>query len=166
MLDYGERGSNRLITHSTSVVTLMRGLGGSLGHVVGHHIKSGTERGANMTELNMMAKHMHAHVDVSGCGLVCRMKSHGNGPLVVHVDVGGARITEPKVLEEHAQVESFFGGFGAGDVLALLRTQKRGAAEFDLPGACRTIQEEDVGAGALVTIGICAPIRVGKTVKH
>ena len=43
-------------------------LGGSLGHVVGHHIKSGTERGANMTELNMMAKHMHAHVDVSGDG--------------------------------------------------------------------------------------------------
>merc|ERR1719263_819963 len=80
VLNHGERGSNRLITHSTSVVTLMRGLGGSLGHVVGHHIKSGTERGANMTELNMMAKHMHAHVDVSGCGLVCRMKSHGNGP--------------------------------------------------------------------------------------
>jgi hypothetical protein len=52
--------------------------------------------------------------------LVCGMKSHSNGPFVVYVDVGGARITEYEVLEEHAQVESFFGGFGAGDVFAFL----------------------------------------------
>jgi hypothetical protein len=30
------------------------------------------------------------------------MKPHGNGPLIVHVNVGGARITKTKVLEEHA----------------------------------------------------------------
>ena len=45
---------------------------------------------------------MHAHVDVPGRGFVRRMKPRGNGALIVHVNVGGARITKTKVLEEHA----------------------------------------------------------------
>ena len=154
MLDHGERGSNRLITHNASIVTLMRRFGGSLGHVVGHHVKSGAKGGANVPELDMMAKHMHAHVDVPCGRLVCRVKSHSDRPLVVHVDVSGARITETEVLEEHAQIESFFRGFRAGDIFAFLRAKKSGAAELDFPGARRTVQEEDVGAGAFVAIGI------------
>ena len=66
MLDHGEWGSNRLIAHSTSIVTLMRGLGRSLGHIISHHVNGGAEGGANMAKLNMMAKHVHAHVDVAG----------------------------------------------------------------------------------------------------
>ena len=50
-----ERGSNCLITHSTSVVTLVRGLGRS--YVVSYHVKSGAKGSANMAELNVMAKH-------------------------------------------------------------------------------------------------------------
>jgi phage-related tail protein len=70
MLDHSERGSNRLITHSTSVVTLVRGLGRSFSHLVSYHVKSGAKGGANMAELNVLTKHMHAHVDVPGVGLV------------------------------------------------------------------------------------------------
>ena len=58
MLDHSERGSKSLITHSTSVVTLVRGLGRSFRHVVSYHVKSGAKGSANMAELNVMAKHM------------------------------------------------------------------------------------------------------------
>ena len=51
-----------------------------------------------MPELNVMAKHMHAHVDVPAGWLVYKMKSLGNGALIVRVHVGGARIARPKVL--------------------------------------------------------------------
>jgi len=40
-----------------SVVTLMRGLGRSFGHVVSYHVKSGAKGSANMAELNVMTKH-------------------------------------------------------------------------------------------------------------
>ena len=166
MLNDNERRRDGLIAHGASIVPLMRGFGGSFGHLVGYHIESGAKGGANMAELNMMAKHMHAHVDMSGSGLVRRMKPHSNGALIVHVYVGGARIAKTKVLEEHAQVESFFGGFGTGDVFAFFRAEKCSAAELDLPGACSAVQEEDVTTGALVAIGICAPIRVREAVKH
>jgi hypothetical protein len=91
------------------------------------------------------------------------MKPHCNGALIVHVDVGVARITKLKVLEEHEQIESFFDGFGTGDVFTFLRTEKRSAAELDFPGACKAVQEEAAIAaitGALVAKGICAPIGV------
>ena len=93
-MDHSERGSKSLITHSTSVVTLMRGLGRSFGHVVGYHVKSGAKGSANMAKLNVMTKHMHAHVDMPGGRLVRRMQPHGNGSLVVHIDVGWARVSE------------------------------------------------------------------------
>ena len=63
MLDDSERGRDGRISHSASIVPLMRRVGGSLGHIVGYHVKSGTKGVANMTEFNMMAKNMHAHVD-------------------------------------------------------------------------------------------------------
>ena len=44
------------------------------------------------------------------------MKSQGNCAHIDHVDVGGARINKTKVLKECAYVESFFVGFGTGDV--------------------------------------------------
>ena len=119
-----------------------------------------------MAEFNVMVKHMHAHVDVPGRGFVRRMKSHGDGALIVHVNVGGARITKTKVLEEHAQVKSFFGGFGTSNIFAFLRAEKCSAVELDLPRACSTVKEEDVSTSALVAIGICAPIRVREAVKH
>ena len=102
MLDHSDRGSKHLIAHSTSVVTLMRGLGRSFSHVVSYHVKSRAKGGANMAELNMMTKHMHAHVDMPSGGLVRGMQPHGNGSLVVHIDVGWARVTEAEVLKEHA----------------------------------------------------------------
>ena len=55
-----------------------------------------------MAELNVVTKHMHAHVDMPGGRLVRRMQPHGNGSLVVHIDVGWARVTKTEVLEEHA----------------------------------------------------------------
>ena len=95
---------------------------------------------------------MHALVDVPGSGLVRRMRPCCNDALVVHVCVGGASITQTKVLEEHAQVESFFcfGFFGTGDVFTFLRAEKCGAAELDFPGACTTVQEEDASTGACI----------------
>ena len=77
----------------------MRGLGGSLGHIVGDHVKKGAKGGASMAELNMMAKHAHAHVNMPGGRLVRRIKPHCNGALIIHVYVVGARITKTKVLE-------------------------------------------------------------------
>ena len=58
MLNDSERGCDGLIAHGASIVSLMRGFGGSLGHVVGYHVERGAKGGANMAELNMMAKHM------------------------------------------------------------------------------------------------------------
>ena len=102
VLDRTQSRRDILITHGTRTVTFVGGLGRSLGHVVSNHVKSGAKGGANVPELDMMAKHMHAHVDVPCGRLVCRVKSHSDRPLVVHVDVSGARITETEVLEEHA----------------------------------------------------------------
>jgi len=59
----------------------------------------------------------HAHVDVSSGGLVCWVKAHSNSPLVVHIDVGGTRIAKTKVLQEHAEIESFPGSLRSRDVL-------------------------------------------------
>ena len=89
MLNDSERGRDGLIAHGASIVPLMRGFGGSLGHVVGYHVECGAKRSADVAELNVMAKHMHAHVDVPGRGFVRRMKPHGNGALIDHVNVGG-----------------------------------------------------------------------------
>ena len=43
----------------------MRGLGGSLGHIVGDHVKKGAKGGASMAERKVMTKHLHAHADVT-----------------------------------------------------------------------------------------------------
>jgi hypothetical protein len=50
------------------------------------------------------------------------VKAHSNSPLVVHIDVGGTRIAKTKVLQEHAEIESFLGSLRSRDVLAFLRT--------------------------------------------
>ena len=79
-------------------MSLMRGLRGSLGHVVGYHVESCAKGGANVARFNVMAQHMHAHVDMSGGWLVCWMESHGDGPLVVHVNVCGTGISKTCLL--------------------------------------------------------------------
>ena len=58
MLNDNERGRDGLIAHGASIVPLMRGFGGSLGHVVGYHVECGAKRSADVAELNVMAKHM------------------------------------------------------------------------------------------------------------
>ncbi len=133
MLNQCKWGSERLRTHSARVVPLVRRLGHSLGHVIRHHIENGTEGGGDVSEFDVLAKRVHAHVDVSSGGLVCRMKAHSNSPLVVHIDVGETRIAKTKVLKEHAEIESFFRSLRSRDVLAFLRAWERSAAEFDLP---------------------------------
>jgi hypothetical protein len=75
-----------------------------------------------VSKFDVLAKHVQAHVDVSSGGLVCWVKTHSNSPLVVHIDVGGTRIAKTKVLEEHAEIESFLGSLRSRNVLAFLRT--------------------------------------------
>jgi hypothetical protein len=101
MLNQCDWGSKRLRTHSARVVPLVRRLGRSLGHVIRHHIESGTEGGGDVSEFDVLAKHVHAHVDMSSGGLVCWVKAHNNSPFVVHIDVGGTKIAKTKVLQEH-----------------------------------------------------------------
>ena len=122
MLNQCEWGSKRLRTHSARVVPLVRRLGCSLGHVIRHHIESGTEGGGDVSEFDVLAKHVHAHVDVSSGGLVCWVKAHRNSAVIVHINVGGTRIAKSKVLKEHAEIESFLGSLRSRDVLAFLRT--------------------------------------------
>jgi hypothetical protein len=74
-----------------------------------------------VSEFDVLAKHVQAHVDVSSGGLVCWVKAHNNSPLVVHIDVGETRIAKTKVLKEHAKIESFVGSLRSRDVLAFLR---------------------------------------------
>jgi hypothetical protein len=40
--------------------TLVRRLGRSLGHVLRHHIESGTEGAGDVSEFDVLAKHVHA----------------------------------------------------------------------------------------------------------
>ena len=62
MLNQCEWGSKRLRTHSARVVPLVRRLGRSLGHVIRHHIESGTEGGGDVSEFDVLAKHVHAQM--------------------------------------------------------------------------------------------------------
>ncbi len=52
MLNQCEWGSKRLRTHSARVVPLVRRLGRSLGHVIRHHIESGTEGSGDVSEFD------------------------------------------------------------------------------------------------------------------
>ena len=74
MLNQCEWGSERLRTHSARLVLLVHRLGRSLGHATLHHIESGTEGGGDVSEFDVLAKHVHAHVDVSRACLL------GEGP--------------------------------------------------------------------------------------
>ena len=102
MLNDIEQGRDGLIAHGASIVSLVRGLRGSLGHVVGYRVKSGAKGCAKMAELSVMAKHMHAHVYVPGRGLVRRMKPHCNGALIVHVLASNATSIIILVLARNA----------------------------------------------------------------
>jgi hypothetical protein len=82
----------------------------------------GSKRLRTHSARDVLAKHVHAHVDVSSGGLVCWVKAHSNSPLVVLINVGGTRIAKTKVLQEHAEIESFLGNLRSRDVLAFLRT--------------------------------------------
>jgi len=121
----------------------VRRLGRSFGHVIRCHIESGTEGGGYVSEFDVLAKHVHAHVDVSSSGLVCWVKAHGNRPFVVHIDVGGTRITKTKVLKEYAEIESFLGSLRSRDVLAFWRAWERSAAEFYM-GIVRAVNNAEV----------------------
>ena len=122
MLNQCEWGSKRLRTHSARGVPLVRRLWRNLGHVIRHQIESGTEGGGDVSEFDVLARHVQAHVDVSSGRLVCWVKARSNSPLVVHIDVGGTRIAKTKVLKKHAEIESFLVRLRSRDVLAFLRT--------------------------------------------
>jgi hypothetical protein len=82
------------------------------------------------------------------------VKAHNNSPLVVHIDVGGTRIAQTKVLKKHAEIESFLGSLRSRDVLAFLRAWERSAAEFDLPWTGCAVPEEDVVSSAAVAVRV------------
>ena len=48
------------LSQQARVVPLVRRLGRSLGHVIRHHIESGTEGGGDVSEFDVLAKHVHA----------------------------------------------------------------------------------------------------------
>ena len=68
MLNQCEWGSKRLRTHSARVVPLVRRLGRSLGHVIRHHIESGTEGGGDVSDFDVLAKHVHSLISASMTG--------------------------------------------------------------------------------------------------
>lgn len=64
----------RLRAHSARVVPLVRRLGHGLDHVIRHHIEGGTEWAGDRSNVDVLAKNLPAHVDMSSGGLVCRVK--------------------------------------------------------------------------------------------
>ena len=79
---------------------------------------------------------------------------------VVDKDVSRTRISEAKVMEQHAKVQSLLGCFRGCDVLAFLRTEESSAAQFHLPGTCCTVERENVSASAFAGINVGAPVRI------
>ena len=47
---------------------------------------------------------------------------------IVHIDIGRTRISEAKVMEQHAKVQGLLGCFRSGDVLAFMRIEESSAA--------------------------------------
>ena len=80
------------------------------------------------------------------------MEPNGDGALVVDKNVSGTRISESKVMEQHAKVQGLLGCFRGCDVLAFLRTEESSAAQFHLLGTCCAVEKENVSASAFTGI--------------
>jgi hypothetical protein len=78
---------------------------------------------------------------------------------VLDIDIGRTRISEAKVMEQHAKVQGLFGCFRSGDALAFLRIEESSAAQFLLPGTRCAIEKENVSASAFAGVNVSAEVR-------
>ena len=69
------------------------------GHEVGDHIRRGGKGGGNVTQLNMLAAEVDAHVNVARIWFVGGVKCHGDGAFIVAEQHGRESLSEAEVTK-------------------------------------------------------------------
>jgi hypothetical protein len=88
-----------LVAECASTVAFMRQVLSLFGHEVGDHIRRGGKGGGNVTQLNMLAAEVDAHVNVAGGRFVGGVKCHGDGAFVVAEEHSRESLSEAKVTK-------------------------------------------------------------------